>query len=196
MSIMPVNQVPMGQIDAARAQTGNNGMPSSLPMNQTAMNRAPASAMTNAQSGFGNAMQNYGGGMQSRPPMPSQAYGGQMPSQAYGGQMPSQANRPGMPAQSQGGFTNGLPSQAAPQAQANYQQRIAALPPQAREQLRSNVMAQAQPLIQRAEQARSQMMSQNANPEAIAQVMQRFDMELRQLEQSAIERYLNIGGQS
>jgi hypothetical protein len=164
----PINQVPMGQIDAARAQTGNAGMPAALPMNATAMSNAPAAAVSAAQG-------NFAGGMQNRPPMPAQA---QRPAA-----MPAQAQRPA-----------GLPAQAAPQAQANAQntaqarqQRLAALPVQARDRLRQNVMTRIQPIVQQAEQRMQQLRASGMAPQQIAQAMSQFDQAIAAEEAAAID---------
>jgi hypothetical protein len=194
-NMKPASQVPMSQIDATRAQTGNAGMPSAIPMSQTAAANANP-------TGVANATANFGGGNQSAPQMPTQAYGGQaqanrpaMPAQAFGAQ--AQANRPPMPQQAGGQRPAGLPTQAAPQAQANFdqrQQRLAGLPQQVRARLSQNVMQRIQPALQQAEQRMQQMRASNASPAAISQAMAQIDQMIAAQETAVIDEYFGQQG--
>jgi hypothetical protein len=129
---------------------------------------------------------------QQAAPQSQQQYA-QRPAQGQG----MQGQRPaGMPMQAQPGMQGqrpaGLPAQAAPQA--NVAQRLSALPPQAREQLRQNVVSRVMPMIQRAEQQMQQLRARNVSPQVMAQAMQQFDAAIQAEEAAVMAAY--FGNQS
>jgi hypothetical protein len=177
----PASQVPMSQIDSYRNQTQNAGMPSSVPMNQSANPTAPT-----------RAVNNFAGGMQPQASAPSslgfptpqaQSNRPAMPTQAVGGQ----ANRSPMPPQTNAGGQrpDGLPAQANQSAQS----RLASIPPQARAQLSQRVQQRIRPMVQQADQRIQQLRASNASPQAINQVMAQLDNLISAEEASAIQEY-------